>query len=100
MSVRLEIRSLMVVSTAHLTEKTAQWLSDQTNYQLAHQHIPSLNCGQSTYGFEVHVPIEEYDEQWPKELEALFQLARQNMISMISFDCDGPTIEGYPTYDW
>lgn len=98
------IEKMLVLSTAHVTKETAEWLDK----------IDWLNEGPAgntygTYGWFTyahddntcepsapHAPEGEY----PADLWAVFQKARELGASYVLLDCDATEIDGLPEYDW
>lgn len=89
------------ISTAHIPKHTADALGspgdadkpalwDELSYVYYHE-----------YGWIIFVARmpEELQPQHP-ELSTLFDLCLANDVGHLKLDCDAPTVEGLPTFEW
>jgi hypothetical protein len=84
----LEIPTMMVLSTGHLTESTCnEWLHE----------APFAVYEKDGYGWFISVP-DDVDQNWPSSLLDCLELAREENCGWIMFDLDGPIIEDLPYY--
>lgn len=93
-----EIRRLVVVSTAHLTETTAKYL-DRTPAS----EWPCVGGPYAGYGWFVHASEENLGEGFsaiPDDLFSVMTWARRQGCGYVLFDCDGYQVEGLPVHDW
>lgn len=95
----MEIEKMLVLSTAHVSESTADLIN----------RIKGLSWGpafESTYGWIFHVsPLAESGETddppgTPPEIRAALHLARLHRCKWLLFDSDGPVVEELQTYEW
>lgn len=102
----LEIEKMLVLSTGHLTESTADILNDA-----AHDEPPfcELEWGPSFardegWLFRVRPLAEngapDESEGTPLDLSRVFMFAREHGCAWVMFDCDGPQIEELPWAAW
>lgn len=84
----LEIARMLVLTTVHLTRETANLMSS----------LPTAAFDKQDYGWFVYVT--EETDQLPTDLEACIHYARSRSCEWLMFDCDGPTIDGLPVFDW
>lgn len=94
MEKKLEIHSMMALSTAHI--------SLETKNQLEHEQINGLVVYQKEeFGWFVVVPDEEEEpEHLPDDLKNLIMFAKQNECSWIMLDRDVQIISVIPTFNW
>lgn len=95
----LEILSVLVVSTSHLT-------ADEGTGGLEEAPFPGCYATLADdYAFEIKLwndPSEaDVCESKPSEgLAGVIAVARAHGIERIRFDADGPVLDGIPTYNW
>jgi hypothetical protein len=92
----LEINKELVVSTAHVTRHTMEWLqgAEVPGYeQFALPAGDKVEYGQLVY-------TETDMHSLPADLAPLIDLALANDCKWLRLDCDGFTVDGYPTYVW
>lgn len=85
------ITKVLEISTAHVSEDTAQWLSQEDCSLIVYK--------KGEYGWIILVPEEE-DKTTPQDLHQIFEVARNNGCDWVMLDCDAFTIENLPVYDW
>ena len=90
--------SVLDCSNAHLTPWTAETIKDYVSIVRDHE-----------YGAMLYIPSPDAvsDAEWaeesadyPEDLRLVMTAARLAGIDWINFDADGPTIDGWPTYEW
>jgi len=81
---------LVVISTAHLHPDTRKRLADGALSVLAYAN---------DYGGFIYVGEPRENEPTEPELAALFETARSAGIVWLKVDCDGPVVDGLPTFD-
>lgn len=89
-----EIESIIVLSTAHITQETAE------AFELEHLPFTVWKC---EYGFVVsarNFETDQFKPSIPEDLAAVQVLARDNGCRYIMLDRDGPTVEELSTFDW
>jgi hypothetical protein len=97
--------SMLVCSTAHLAEGTADRLTYYTVGREEPMH--SLSFYNIEGGWLVWTGTEGLEDPQdedlagvPAELRALLIHAKQAGIEWVHFDCDAPAIDGIPTFTW
>lgn len=92
------VRSYLELSTAHLTEQTAQRIEDSVEQMLG---LPFITYAKGEYGWWVHVPATDPElHMGMTDLLAALQYARSKDCAWIMFDRDVETIEDLPSYEW
>lgn len=90
----LAIRTILDLSTAHLSEETCTNLN---SYE-------GVIASETTHGWLMYVPEDPdglaNEGQWPPELLPIVKLARANGCTYILFDADATTTDRLPTFDW
>lgn len=89
---KYDIRNILVLSTAHLTKGTAETMDgmvDITGY-----------ANPIAYGYFMHIPHADHDEELPEEVKAACRLARELGCTHLRYDCDGKTYSDLDAYDW
>ena len=93
-----EIRRLVVISTSHVSDKTAKLL----DYTKAHQW-PCRGGPYREFGWFVYAQPENERagrDAVPDDLFAVMQWAQANGFDYILFDCDAEAVDELATYDW
>jgi hypothetical protein len=87
----LEICRMLTLSTAHITEITDRYISQNLIASFA-----------SEFGYIIYTSGESlnYAQGYPEELKALLQFARDNGCDYLNLDRDGPVIPQFPAYKW
>lgn len=84
------IESMLVLSTAHLSEQTCNsWL----------HNAPFAAFGKGDYGWFVHVPDDE-PEDLPADLGTCLTQARSLACTWVMFDRDADIVPSPPVHDW
>jgi hypothetical protein len=92
----LEINKELVVSTSHVTKQTMDWLGGA---EVSGYEAFDLPGGDKVeYGHLVYTETDPYS--LPPDLRAMVDLANANECKWLRLDCDGFTVDGFPTYDW
>ncbi|GHE74881.1 hypothetical protein GCM10019059_37950 [Camelimonas fluminis] len=100
------VETLLVLSTTHVSEETAQWLRTQGRIAAACEvtgdEHPALNVGATPYGFFLYVPEPDSwaDSDFPNDLKAVFAFVHEQGHAYVYLDCDGSVVHELPTYDW
>lgn len=90
----LSVRSILELSTGHLTEKTASEMA------LNLIELPSsLKQDENGYFLAVH-PDPECDASYPDCIQPHLALARDNNCDFILYDRDAALTPGLPAWDW
>jgi hypothetical protein len=92
----VEIQSIMVLSTGHLTKTTAETLNADKSEALP--WAPQLTWA---YGWVWYVDSCTWDSvDFPPEFGAILKLALALDCLWVRFDADGPQIDELPFYEW
>ena len=93
----MEISKMLTISTAHITEETANKLDREIN-----ENIIGLCVYEKTdFGWFIHVPddLEEVVESLRDLCECLL-LAKDLGCEWLCLDCDGEVLSYLDTYEW
>ncbi len=90
----MEITKCLTISTAHVTENTAQKLSRDPNTN----ELGLCVYEKGEHGYWIVVP--DYRVVIPADLAACLELARKNDCRWLCLDRDGEEVHELPTYDW
>ena len=82
-----EIAKMLVLSTAHVTRETAEWLNTET-----------VGYRKGDYGWIIYTDADP-DELAP-ELVACLEFAKAQGCEWIMFDCDADKIDSLETFEW
>lgn len=85
----MEISKMLTISTAHITEQTAEFLS--TN-------VITVPHYEYEYGYFIYIP--EYDMNLPQDLMDCMLFAKANGCEWLRLDCDGYYVDELERYDW
>lgn len=94
----LEFSRMLTISSAHITEKTAEWI-DRVGVRSADVVIYS----KSKYGWLIYIPEYEADtKELPEDLLAVMDFARKHKVKWLCIDGDGESLEDYglKMYEW
>lgn len=94
-----EPADVLIVSTAHITEKADRWLHGQAYLMVHDQMKACADVAESTYGYWLYAH-DEYNSNYPQSLCKLFDFAKKQGYSYIKLDRDGPKYSGLDVYDW
>ncbi len=105
-----EIRTVLVLSTTHVTPFVANWLNAQGEIAAAHHRsprtMPDLHIAAHTAGWTIyaHEPGEWIKPSTPhgviEMLDRIFAYAREQGVDLINFDRDAGFIDDLPAYEW
>ena len=84
------IEKHMVLSTGHISLETSKILSDLD--------MTPVWGGPIEYGWWVHAEVDE--QEIPEDLLTCIKYAAKAGCTWVRFDCDQPTCDDLPTYDW
>lgn len=88
---KLEIDTMLVLSTSHLSRETTNLVESETADTLTWG--PSFTRDQGwIWHANQSVP--------PADLDACLKLAHDAGCVWVMFDCDGPVVEGLAVYEW
>lgn len=93
-----DVRNFVVVSTAHLTEKTARTLDGTPATEW-----PCAGGPYGEYGWFVYAHDENCGvgpDSIPDDLFGVMTWGRKHGFDYILLDCDGDLIEDLPSHDW
>ena len=94
----LEFSRMLTISSAHISEKTAEWI-DRIGVRSADITIYS----KSQYGWLIYIPEYETDtKELPEDLLVVMDFARKHKVEWLCIDSDGEVLEDYglKTYKW
>ncbi len=97
---RLEITSILTLSTVHVSEKTREMLDEEPE-----TNTMTLSVYQkSDYGWFVYIPDDvakglESKDGIPEDLKACVTLAIEHGCSILCLDCDGPELDALAKYE-
>lgn len=93
MNDKLEIRKVLVLSTAHAKRNTLE---------VATKNFIAKGVYETYFyvGDAGDVTAIEDPEDYPPDLYRCLLLAREHGCDEVKFDSDGPVIKGLPTYEW
>lgn len=99
---QLEIQRYLTVSTAHITEEDMKRLNLRKATSDTILILNSFDYGVSVYVGSHEEPAWETakTEGFSSGLQNMLKLALDNDCRYLKLDCDGPTVEGYKTYNW
>lgn len=93
-----EVRTFVVVSTAHLTRQTARFLDDTPAREWPCTGGPYGDYGWFVYAHEENG--ESSSDCIPDDLFGVMTWGRNRGFHYILFDCDGDLVADLPNYDW
>lgn len=101
MKANAAIENMLVVSTAHITEKTANWLNELCEID---QDILVL-YPKSNYGWFIYVNLDEPEnltenKDIPEDLRTVLKLVVREKCCWLCLDRDGFEIDHIRTYEW
>lgn len=94
----MEVHKMLVLTTAHITEKTADFLQN-----VGSADITGFVSHPFVYGFVVHwwpEQAEELNPVLPKDLQACIRFAQKHGCDYLMLDSDGEVMPELPEYDW
>ena len=92
----LETHQTLVLSTSHLAKSTAERFEKHKPGDA--DCIDGYMTDWSIYGWIFY--CHDNDDTTPPELLRCAEFARQAGCRYIQFDCDGPTVDELPTFEW
>lgn len=101
----MEIRTLDVISTSHVSKETADWLNEQGEIAAAYYQDriePSIHIGATIYGWVIYADEEPENlrRHIPDDLIDVMKFVRAEGHEYVMLDRDGEVAEGLPTFDW
>ena len=94
----LDIRRFVVISTGHVSEKTATMLDETPSRRWPFAGGSYDEIGWFAYVHHENVGLDR--DRIPDELFAVMTWARQKDVDYILFDRDGGRIDDLPFFDW
>ena len=88
----MNIQNIIDISTAHIPEHTAKALTYKSITELVYESW-------SDYGWVIWVGADYADEEH-KELNDIIKYCQRHGIDYLKLDCDGDTVEEFPTFEW
>lgn len=95
MSDDLEIRKVLVLSTSHAKQETMDVAELNLNFTGKFEYGAYFYVGDLGTVDALNDP-----EDYPTDLYECLMFAKEHGCDEVKFDCDGPILEGLPTYDW
>lgn len=95
----MEITKMLTLSTAHITEDTANKLDRDPN----DNNLGLCVYPKSDYGWFIYVNVISYktsNHGLPEDLYNCLIFAHELGCDILCFDCDGPIEPFLPTYEW
>lgn len=86
----LEISKVLIISTAHITQKTAEIISQ----------LPLVIYEKDHYGYWILVPEDCEENSYPMDLQKCLKFARENNCQWLCLDRDGYEVNGLRKYNW
>lgn len=83
------IAHVPVLSTSHISEKTADWLGRHREWVASYLD-----------GWWIFVGHESRVGEMPDDLRAVLAWAEEHDCNWVRLDSGGDCVEGLPTYDW
>jgi hypothetical protein len=99
---KYEIIKMLTLSTAHITEETANELDTEAK-SCGLSDIPFAVYREDDYGWFICLSshLELLDEIYlPEDFKACCYLAKENDCEWLRLDRDGEIVPDLPTYDW
>lgn len=84
-----DIFTTVVVSTAHLPAELAKAMDDQSD-------LGSFAYETVAYGYRVYTNGDDI----PDAIKEIVTAAKHAGAKYIEFDCDGPKLADFPTWEW
>lgn len=94
----LDVRTFVVISTAHLTEASAKLLD-----RVPSARWPCLGGVYGEYGWFLYAHEENCgtgNDEIPDDIFAVMTWARKKGFEYVLVDCDGDTVVELPVHDW
>lgn len=92
---------MLELSTAHITEQTAEWIDDNLVFQNTNILGTDMNIiayQKGDYGW--FIPLGQDFDLVPADLKQVIEKAKQLKCDWIMLDRDAETVDGLRTYDW
>ncbi len=102
----LEIARMLVLSTCHISPRTAERLPRGHMDMASPDDVPDWGpTFARDEGWLFHVPFdkEAFEQQYkdaPKDLKDVLAFARMNECAWCMLDCDGSVVDGLYYYNW
>lgn len=96
----LETCEMLTLSTAHISEKTAEMLRMEPETNAMGLSVYAKTGGSNDYyGWFIYL-VNVKNENVPSDLADCIKLAQDNHCGILCMDCDGPVVLGLETFDW
>lgn len=92
----MEISRMLTLSTAHITQSTNDWISQQEIFCL-----PAFQ--KDDYGWFIYISNEPLDDESmniPDDLCKVISFAKAENCDWLCLDCDGEIVNGLTVYEW
>lgn len=92
----LEITKMLTLSTAHITDKTKDWLKNKSP-DAFEKYL------RGEFGWFIFICVEDIDEylaEVPSDLEQVLRFAAAHGCVWVCLDIDGDTVKQLPVYNW
>lgn len=98
---KLEISKILTLGTAHITEKTADMLAQESELNVMRLTVYNKWSDSEEYGWFIYLNDDPKDNgPIPRDLAACIKLAKDNGCGILCLDCEGPTIPILKTFSW
>lgn len=91
---------MLDISTSHIPKHTADALGDLDQMGESELYDTLSYVHYHEYGWIIHVSNEEQILESHPELSRLITMTRQLGFQHLKLDCDAPSIEGLPVFNW
>lgn len=93
----MEISKVLTLSTAHISQKSAELLDKETEKPTL--DLPIYN--KSNYGWFIYIPQDiNIINNLPEDIHRLLLIAKDLNCDILCLDADGETISWIPLYSW
>ena len=93
----METIKTWVLSTAHITKETNEYLQKIANTVI--EGSP-LVFEKGAYGYYIPIPNDDYGITYPDDLQKLIDIANDFDCGLLCLDRDGEICDWLQTYDW
>ena len=94
----MNIQNIIEISTAHIPEHTAKALTYKSIAKLAKLAKLVYEPWDGKGGIIRIDP--DYADEEHKELNSIIKYCQEHGIDYLKLDCDGDTVEEFPTFEW
>lgn len=97
----IETQHMLVLSTAHISQKTADALTanDETDQIVYYPKIAKTQDTTEILGWFIPVPPDSITD-YPADLQAIMQFAKRLNCTWVMLDRDANAVSNLPIFDW